>query len=113
MADESIHVTYAEGFGSLVETLENLERPGNFEVSGKHETPMPVLSIEGMGQLSFPVPAAQARELIASAAERAPYGRGDQTLVDESVRRVWQVPTENFPSRAKAGRRGSAIWWRG
>jgi hypothetical protein len=101
MADESIHVTYAEGFGSLVETLENLERPGNFEVSGKHETPMPVLSIEGMGQLSFPVPAAQARELIASAAERAPYGRGDQTLVDESVRRVWQVPTEKISLQGK------------
>jgi hypothetical protein len=37
------------------------------------------------------VPPAQARELIAAAAERAPYGKGDQTLVDEEVRKVWQI----------------------
>ena len=101
MADEAIQVTYAEGFGGLVEALEKLERPGDFEVSGKHETPMPVLSIEGAGQLSFPVPASQARDLIAAAAERAPYGRGDQTLVDESVRKVWQVPPEKISFEGK------------
>ena len=101
MADEPIQVTYAEGFGGLVAALEKLERPGDFEVSGKHETPMPVLSIEGVGQLSFPVPPSQARDLIAAAAERAPYGRGDQTLVDESVRKVWQVPPEKISFEGK------------
>ena len=111
MADEPIQVTYAEGFGGLVEALEKLERPGDFEVSGKHETPMPVLSIEGVGQLSFPVPPSQARDLIAAAAERAPYGRGDQTLVDESVRKVWQVPPEkiSFEGKGWASRFGELV----
>jgi hypothetical protein len=101
MSDESIHVTYAEGFGGLVEALLKLEKPGDFQVSGKHETPMPILSVEGVGQISFPVPTSQARELISAAAVRAPYGRGDQTLVDESVRKVWQVPPEKISFEGK------------
>jgi len=101
MADESIHVSYAEGFEGLVEALKTLERPGNFQVSGKHESPMPLLSVEGVGQLSFPVPASQARDLITAAAERAPYGRGDQTLVDESVRKVWQIAPEKISLEGK------------
>jgi hypothetical protein len=101
MSDEPIHVSYAEGFGELVEALETLERPGDFQISGKQETPMPLLSVEGLGQLSFPVPLAQARELIAAAAERAPYGRGDQTIVDEGVRKVWQIAPEKISIEGK------------
>ena len=101
MSDESIHVSYAEGFEGMVEVLKTLERPGDFQVSGKHETPMPLLSVEGVGQLSFPVPALQARELIAAAAERDPYGRGDQTLVNESVRKVWQIAPEKISFEGK------------
>ena len=35
----------------------------------------------------------QAEQLIA-VAERAPYGRGEQTLVDTEVRRTWQIGTD-------------------
>lgn len=101
MSDESIHVSYAQGFEGLVEALKTLERPGDFQVSGKHESPMPLLSVQGVGQLSFPVPDSQARDLIAAAAERAPYGRGDQTLVDESVRKVWQIAPEKISLEGK------------
>ena len=38
----------------------------------------------------MPLLPVQAAQLIA-AAERAPYGRGDQTLVDTEVRRTWQI----------------------
>ncbi|MFM8983568.1 MAG: 2OG-Fe(II) oxygenase, partial [Spartobacteria bacterium] len=106
MADSEIHFSYAEGFDELVDALETLERPGDFQISGKHETPMPLLSVEGFGQLSFPVPPAQARDLIATAAERAPYGRGEQTIVDEGVRKVWQIAPEKISIEGKgwAGR---------
>ncbi len=43
--------------------------------------------------LSFPVPDAQIRQLIQQAT-RAPYGRGEATILDESVRKVWQLPPE-------------------
>jgi len=70
-----------------VDALETLERSGGSQISGTQETPMPLLSAEGIGQLSLTVPPPQVLELIATAAERAPYGRGDQTIVDEGVRK--------------------------
>ncbi len=54
---------------------------------------MPRIEVDGAGLLSFPVPAAQVQDVI-RVATRAPYGRGEQTIVDESVRRVWQVPAD-------------------
>ncbi len=101
MADQSVQVTYSEEFDSLVEILSKVDKPGDYYAAGTLEMPMPSLSIEGVGLLSFPVPAAQARELIAKAAERAPYGRGEQTLVDESVRKVWQIPPQKIKLSGK------------
>jgi hypothetical protein len=56
---------------------------------------MPVddLSIEvrDVGPLRFPVPQAQAKQLIA-VARPARYGRGERTLLDRRVRDTWEVP---------------------
>ncbi len=52
-----------------------------------------VVDVAGVGRLGTPVPPAQARKLIALAAP-APFGRGEETLHDESVRDTWQVPTD-------------------
>lgn len=54
------------------------------------EIPLPKVEVEGIGPLSFPVPEAQILQVIGQAT-RAPYGRGEQTILDESVRKVWQV----------------------
>lgn len=43
-----------------------------------------------VGLLSFPVPDFQVRALT-EVAERAPYGKGTETLVDTSVRDCWQI----------------------
>ena len=43
--------------------------------------------------VSFPVPEAQAHALI-EAAERAPYGKGPETLVDTAVRDCWQIDAQ-------------------
>ena len=80
--------------GSIENAIEKLllsvERPGDFCAHGRLLAPMPRLEVEGAGTLSFPVPEAQVRALIA-AAERAPYGKGTETLVDRSVRDCWQI----------------------
>ena len=74
--------------------LENLmlsiSRPGDFYAHGRMFVPMPKLEVENVGVLSLPVPDAQVRALINSA-ERAPYGKGTDTLVDTSVRDCWQI----------------------
>jgi hypothetical protein len=46
-----------------------------------------------VGLLSFPVPQAQIEQLIRQAA-RAPCGRGEATILDESVHKVWQLPAD-------------------
>ena len=45
--------------------------------------------------LAFPVPETQMRALI-GAAERAPHGRGPETVIDRSVRDCWQIGAERI-----------------
>ena len=83
--------------GSIESAIEKLllavDRPGDFCAHGRVLAPMPRLEVQGVGALSFPVPEPQVRALVA-AAERAPYGKGAETLVDRSVRDCWQIGPE-------------------
>ncbi len=74
----------------LTELLLSVKRPGDFCTHGRLFLPMPTLTVEGVGLLSFPVADAQVHALI-DAADRAPYGKGEQTLMDKSVRDCWQL----------------------
>jgi hypothetical protein len=87
---EFIEVEYNQDLKPLEAVLSGVKRPGDFFVSGAIEIPMPKVDIEGTGTLSFPVPEAQIAAIVRHA-ERAPYGRGEKTIVDTSVRRVWQI----------------------
>jgi len=49
------------------------------------------IDIAGVGALTIPVSAAQARKLCAIA-RPARYGMGEQTLTDPRVRNTWEVP---------------------
>jgi hypothetical protein len=74
----------------LVEELRTVRRPGDFFTSGTAEILAPRLEVDGIGVVALPLLAVQARALVA-VAERAPYGRGAETLVDTDVRRTWQI----------------------
>jgi len=93
MSDVSIRIEYNESLKPLEKLLKGVERAGDVFVSGAMEIPMPKVEVEGVGVLSFPVPDAQIRQLVQHAV-RAPYGRGEATILDESVRKVWQLPPE-------------------
>jgi len=93
MARERIFVPYNQNLAPLERLLSGVERRGDFCVEGVLEVPLPWVEVEGVGVLSFPVPQVQIQQLI-DRATRAPYGRGKATLVDESVRKVWQLPPE-------------------
>ena len=75
---------------SLAALLSTVSRAGDFFVAGRIEIFAPRLEVDGVGPIALPLLPAQAGELVA-AAERAPYGRGEETLVDTSVRRTWQI----------------------
>ena len=90
MKNDGISVPYNRDLKPLEELLAGVRRPGDFFVQGAVDVPMPRVEIAGVGLLSFPIPEAQIRQLI-ELATRAPYGRGEATLHDESVRRTWQL----------------------
>jgi len=74
----------------LADALSTIDRSGDFFVSGTAEMFQPRLEIEGVGPIALPLLPMQAEQLIA-AAERAPYGRGEATLIDPTVRQTWQI----------------------
>ena len=80
---------------ALEDVLRSVDRPGDFCVHGRLYAPMPTLEVEGVGMLAFPVQETQVHALIA-AAERAPYGRGPETLIDRSVRDCRQIGAERI-----------------
>lgn len=75
---------------ALLDCLRSVERPGDFCVGGLREIFMPAIDVEGVGRIAFPLPAAQAEQLVA-VAEAALYGRGEETVLDRDVRRTWQI----------------------
>jgi hypothetical protein len=54
------------------------------------ETTVITGTVAGAGPISFPVKAAQAKRMVASA-RPARFGRGEQTLMDLSVRGTWEI----------------------
>ncbi len=93
MADNDL--PYNRSLDALESLLAGVKRPGDFWVSGVLALPSPMVEVAGVGLLPFPLPPAQIAALTA-AAERAPYGRGEKTVLDTSVRRVWQIDAREY-----------------
>lgn len=77
----------------FAELLSTVRRPGDFYVSGTIDLLAPRLEVEGVGQIALPLLPMQVTQLVA-AAERAPYGRGAETILDTTVRRTWQIAAD-------------------
>ena len=101
MADDSIRIEYNQSLQPLKELLSSVTHPGDFFVNSTLEIPMPKIEIDEVGVLSFPVPPSQIEALIQHSA-RAPYGRGPETILDESVRKVWQIAAEKVHISGKS-----------
>ena len=82
----------------LHDALSTVDRPAEFAVAGTIQTPMPDLDVERVGPIAFPLLPVQAEQLARHAAA-APYGRGPDTIVDEGVRKTWQIS----PSQMRLG----------
>lgn len=84
----------AHGAKELAALVASLGETARFCVSGVLEAVLPGLAVKGVGPISLPILPSVARRIV-GVAERAPYGRGAETLVDTDVRRVWQVDPAN------------------
>ncbi len=79
----------------LWEILESLGESSQFATAGSLTPVLPGLEVKEVGHVGIPISAADARRLVKQASQ-APYGRGEETIVDTSVRRVWQLEPGQF-----------------
>ena len=77
----------------LVSILSRVQRPGNFYATGKADLAMPRIEVDGVGSIALPLLPQQISQLV-QVAEQAPYGKGEETLVDTTVRKTWQIAPE-------------------
>lgn len=113
---EYIEIEYNQELKALEAILSDVKRPGDFFIAGTMKIPMPRVEVKGVGTLSFPIPGGQIEALVQHATQ-APDGRGEETVVDTSVRDVWQIAPgvikisgkscagnfQNIPSKVTAG----------
>ncbi len=85
----------ADARKSLEDLLGTLGESSRFVTHGSLPPVLPGLEVKGAGSIGSPLSAADAKRLIAQA-EQAPYGRGEKTILDTSVRRVWQLDPAKF-----------------
>lgn len=64
---------------------------GDFSFKKTYEdAPNPTLSLSGMGLVGLPLSVRDA-EAIKTNCIQAPFGKGDKTLVDKTVRDTWEM----------------------
>src|SRR5271170_6828190 len=77
----------------FVGLMEKIEGAGAFSVLGKLDPIFPGIIIKNVGEISLPLSESQAEKIIEQC-EQAPFGRGEETIVDTDVRNVWQISPE-------------------
>ena len=84
-------------YRSIIDTLNSIEKPGIYAVGGETTMPLPAISLvdEPDTILGLPLCESQAKHVI-ELASRAPYGKGEKTIVDTSVRCTWQLEPKQF-----------------
>ena len=81
---------------SIVDTLNSVTIPGSFASGGPFQFSAPALKIIGVeGYVGVPVCDCQAKAIKAVCAQ-APFGRGQETIVDTTVRNTWELDPSQF-----------------
>ncbi|MFN0302630.1 MAG: 2OG-Fe(II) oxygenase [Burkholderiales bacterium] len=91
-------ITTASMATALLQVLDGLGDSSAFCAAGNAAAVLPGLHVDGVGDVGVPVSATDAKRLIKQAAQ-APYGRGEKTIIDPTVRRVWQLEPAQFELR--------------
>ena len=77
----------------LKQLLDVIDPAGSFATSGTFALPGLTSKIEiaSVGTIALPLHPVMAKYVKDTVAEKAPFGRGPETLLDESVRKAWQI----------------------
>ena len=79
----------------LITLMDKVKTSGAFSVSGTLPSIPPGLDVKGVGNIGLPLTEHQAKALI-ELSEQAPFGRGEETIVDTDVRKSWQISAGDF-----------------
>lgn len=84
----------------ILNCLKDVKGSGKFITA--HTVPFlfPGLEIDGIGELSYPINDVQAKALI-SMAHKAPFGKGSETVLDNSVRSAWEINADKLTFHGK------------
>ncbi len=74
----------------LLDSLSLIKGNGSFVTNHTATFMFPGLSIEGLGEIAYPINKLQARAIIQEAT-KAPFGKGSQTIIDDTVRSAWEI----------------------
>lgn len=88
----------------LLHALDQIQPPGafaSFRALPATMTGSLGLAVDGVGTIDWPLQEAQARQIIEKA-RQAPYGKGEATIVDTSVRNTWELDTSQFTLQGTA-----------
>lgn len=81
---------------SLEETLSSFKTFGSFATLGKVSGDVSTgLSIPGIGRIAFPLIDYQAKQII-EVCHKAPFGKGSETIINENVRKTWELNPDDF-----------------
>lgn len=81
---------------NLLHALDNIQTFGDFSwADSYHRFVNPGLDIDGYGQVPLPL-CPRAAQKIKQACRPAPFGKGDKTLIDDSVRKTWELDNTRF-----------------
>jgi hypothetical protein len=80
---------------AVLNCLKDLKGSGKFISVHTADFVFPGLHVEGVGEIAYPVPEAQAKMLL-QVAQKAPFGKGRETLVDPDVRSAWEIDADKL-----------------
>lgn len=75
---------------SLQTSVESVEGNGSFASQARFDEVNPGLEVEGLGRFGMPLSEPEIRRLMLSS-HQAPFGKGEETIVDTSVRKTWEI----------------------
>ncbi len=79
----------------LLESLSLIKGNGSFVTNHQLPFVFPGLSVEGLEEIAYPINSLQAKTLI-QVAHKAPFGKGSQTIMDETVRSAWEIDADKL-----------------
>lgn len=86
---------------NILSCLKGLKGSGKFISVHKEAFQFPGLEVNGVGEIAYPITEMQAKALI-HVAQRAPFGKGSQTIVDSTVRSTSEIDASQLSFNGKS-----------